>query len=140
PTKARGRLTTQFPPAVASRPPGTCVPYSGGVEEATELGEQRERLKRVLQGLEALLAETDAALESAGEQSPSADAVSRLEELRARRKESVRQYLSQNAAFAKHSREEQRKTEDANPKEAIADQRARPDRGAARYQALCGEL
>jgi len=110
------------------------------VEEATELGEQRERLKRVLQGLEALLAETDAALESAGEQPPSADAVSRLEELRARLEESVREYLSENAAFVKRSREELRKIEEANRKAAMAEQRSRPERDEARFQALSGEL
>jgi hypothetical protein len=105
-----------------------------------EVRKRRERLKRVLQGLEALLGQMDSRLDAMTADTTVAGDIRELDRLRGQLAESVKDYLDQNVAFVDYVREQARKIEDANKKAAMSEKRSRPARDDARIQKLSDDL
>ena len=105
-----------------------------------EVRKRKERLKRVLQKLEALLSQTDSRLDAITGGTPAAGDMRELDRLRGQLTESVKDYLEQNVAFVDYVREQARKIEDANKKAAMSEQRSRPARDDERIQKLSDDL
>jgi len=118
---------------------GSAYP-DGGVETDPEVRKRKERLKRVLQKLEALLSQTDSTLDAVTAGTPAAGDIRELDRLRGQLAESVKDYLDQNGDFLDYIREQARKIEDANRKAAMSEQRSRPARDDARLQKLSDDL
>src|SRR5688572_26949559 len=94
---------------------GSAYP-DGGVKTDPEVRKRKERLKRVLKKLEALLSQTDSTLDAVTAGTPTGGDIRELDLLRGQLAESVKDYLDQNGAFLDYIREEARKIEDANRK------------------------
>ena len=105
-----------------------------------QVRKRKERLKRVLQKLEALLSQTDSTLDAMTSGTPGAGDIRELDRLRGQLAESVKDYLDQNGAFLDYVREQARKIEDANKKAAMSEKRSRPARDDARIQKLSDDL
>ena len=105
-----------------------------------EVRKRKERLKRVLQGLEALLGQMDSRLDAMTAATPVAGDIRELDRLRGQLAESVKDYLDQNVAFVDYVREQARKIEDANKKAAMSEKRTRAPRDDARLQKLSDDL
>jgi hypothetical protein len=112
-----------------------------GVEDDAGFRKRRERLRRLLRRVEALLGETDTALEAMTSEAPNVTGLGRLERLRSRLEASVQDYLLESTAILEYTREQVRKIDEANRKAAaMTEQRSSPARDQARIQKLSEEF
>jgi hypothetical protein len=110
------------------------------VEGDTEVQRRQEGLKRVLQGLEALLGVADDALGQAGAL-PADTSLVQLDRLRSQLTDNVQAYLDEQAAFSDYVRERMRMIEEATAQAAMSEKPAKSKaRDAERIQKLSEEL
>ena len=105
-----------------------------------EVRKRKERLKRVLQKLEALLSQTDSTLDAMTAAPAAPGDIRELDRLRSQLADAAKDYLDQNGAFLDYVREQARKIEDANKKAAMSEKRTRAPRDDARLQKLSDDL
>ena len=98
------------------------------------------RLKRLLRKVEALLDETDTALDALTSDTPTTARLGQLGRLRSKLEESLQEYLDQNTSLLDYTRGQFRKIEEANTRADMAKQRSGPVRDEARIQELSQEL
>jgi hypothetical protein len=108
------------------------------VEDDAELRERAERLRDLLRKVEALLGQTDMALEAI--EMPTVENVEEMDRLRGKFSQSVQDYMEQNNAFLGHMRDEVRKIEEANRKAAMSEKRPKATRDDDRIQKVSEQL
>ena len=110
------------------------------VEAEAEVQKRRVGLRRVLQKLQALLNESESAVDAMATGTPSDKRLAELERLREEVAGSAEEYLEQQASFSEYVREQLRMIEEAKAAAAMSEKRTRAPRDDARIQKLSEDL
>jgi hypothetical protein len=110
------------------------------VDGDPEVRKRREGLRRVLHKLQALLDESDSAVDALASEAASDRRLAELERLRGEVAGSAQEYLEQQASFSEYVREQLRMIEEAKAAAAMSEKRTRAPRDDARIQKLSEDL
>ncbi|HEX5368090.1 MAG TPA: hypothetical protein VFY10_01605 [Dehalococcoidia bacterium] len=101
---------------------------------------RRERLRRALRKIDALLVETNSALDVIASDALRGTKARHLDDLRGQLESELNDYFDESSAFLEYARERQHKIEEAKEKAAMAEKRKRPARDQERIQEVSDQL
>jgi DNA-binding FrmR family transcriptional regulator len=110
------------------------------MDAQAEVRKRREGLKRVLQRLEMLLGQSDAALDALASGAQAETGLKQLDRFRADLESAAREYLDQQATFSQYVRDQLRMIEQAKAAAAMSEKTKKPARDQARIQQLSEDL